>query len=652
MLKITKGNSEKESPDKAIYFDSDESFYDFCLNTEVVHHNEEGSHPCFSLDFTEAYKEAVKDEHTYFYIAKRNSTIVRRGCVNYRTITKRVERVIEWGELYNCDILEVPEGVTELRLDKIDIPTLHELHLPSTLTSVNSDIIEMMEEEEYVDWMWGIYVAPGTMDHFKQLLPPSVHHLIKENIKLSDALRNSPMFQLSLSSKELFHSNLLAWLAEDPDTRDLFVEVLKLFGLEDLRAIDLADGIRKDKYMVLREYNNFDFCICEKLKNWKEDSEEEYVPGRVVLVLENKFKSIPYEAQLKGYEEKVEDLNEEGMKNKKKSWYWKENNVMPQKWSDKFYKGEPIDKVGCHFVLLTLNKEVCGLNVGQNCKFGNWHVVSYKEYAQKLLADETIKNFKHEIILKHDIIRDYAGYVDKFCDCIYSKLNNLKPDVLLKKKWKEVLCPDPDLRAIRMDDIWQKLVANIILKQLRIAGEGKVVTKDEYYKLGLKVEDFLGGSGTGEVVVATGFSRGSGIIDMKIHIGDECLFGVQIQNGLYKRFLEASKKQVETDEKTRILFYEKKLEKFKNLNLFRYKTSQWIDAVNNVLTGDVSPKAKKNGTFKKGNAGLEGFGGYGKTFLAQWKYIDKDATVEDVINHIIEDCLNVKKNVKIISPLL
>ena len=443
------------------------------------------------------------------------------------------------------------------------------------------------------------------------------------------------MFHLSLSSKELFHSNLLAWLAEDSDTRDLFVGVLELFGLKHEQAIDLADGIRKDKYMVLREYKNFDFCICEKLKNWKDDSEEEYVPGQVVLVLENKFKSIPYEAQLTGYEEKVEGLNKEGMKNKKKSWYWKENNVMPQKWSDKFYKGEQIDKVGCHFVLLALNKEVCGLqltdNGGKKC-CGKWPVVSYKEYAEVLSG-----HAKDKQDFKHQIIKDYADYVDKFCKCIDTKLQELK----LKKNWKEVLCPDPDLRAIRMDDIWQKLVANIILKQLRIAGVGKVVTKDEDYKLGLKAEDFLRGPGKGEVVVATGFSRGSGIIDMKIHLEGGCLFGVQIQNGLYKRFLEASKGEVETDENKRFTFYENRLEKFKDLNLFRYKTSQWKDAVDNVLTGDVSPKDGNTG-----KAGLQGFGGYGKTFLAQWKYIDENATVKDVINHIIEDCLNVKKNVK------
>ena len=35
-------------------------------------------------------------------------------------------------------------------------------------------------------------------------------------------LKNNPIFQLSLSSKELFHSNFLAWLAEDDNTRCVF----------------------------------------------------------------------------------------------------------------------------------------------------------------------------------------------------------------------------------------------------------------------------------------------------------------------------------------------------------------------------------------------------------------------------------------------
>lgn len=628
MLKITKGNTEKESPNKAIYFDSDESFYDFCLNTEVVHHNEEGSHPCFSLDFTEAYKEAVKDEHTYFYIAKRNSTIVHRGCVNYRTITKRVERVIEWGELYNCDILEVPEGVTELRLDKIDIPMLHELHLPSTLTSVNPDIIEMMEKEKYVDRMWGIYVAPGTMAHFKQLLPPSVHHLIKENIKLSDALRNSPMFQLSLSSKELFHSNLLAWLAEDPDTRDLFVEVLKLFRLEKERAKELADGIRNGTYMVRREYKNFDFCICEKLRNWKEKAdEEEFVPGQVVLVLENKFKSIPYKAQLEGYAKTVSSLNREGMKNKVKSEIYQKTGKFINA-NNKALKNIQDSTLDCHFVLLTLSKDVCGLDI-KNGMSVKWHVVSYQEYAKILLADKT----NH---FKHDIIRDYAGYVEKFCEYVAKNL-----EVKTDKPWNKVLCPNKELLSIRMDDIWQKLIANLILSELRQKGRTEqLVEEDSEYVVGIKAEDFLKKE-KGNVLVGAGYSRGTALIEIKIHLGSDengpWSYGVQIQDGLYKRFLESYNDiVVKGSHKDRKKIYEGKLTELASLNLFRYDKGKWSYDDKLFEDEDICPGANKTG-----KAGMKGFGGYGTTFLAQWKKINDTATVDDVLLQIIEDCKKV-----------
>ena len=50
----------------------------------------------------------------------------------------------------------------------------------------------------------------------------------------------SPMFQLSLASKELFHSNVLAWLAMDSDTRDLFVSILQIFGVGAVEAKNMA----------------------------------------------------------------------------------------------------------------------------------------------------------------------------------------------------------------------------------------------------------------------------------------------------------------------------------------------------------------------------------------------------------------------------
>lgn len=40
-----------------------------------------------------------------------------------------------------------------------------------------------------------------------------------------EKLNNNPIFQLSLSSKELFHSNFLAWLAEDKNTRTILTKL-------------------------------------------------------------------------------------------------------------------------------------------------------------------------------------------------------------------------------------------------------------------------------------------------------------------------------------------------------------------------------------------------------------------------------------------
>ena len=98
-----------------------------------------------------------------------------------------------------------------------------------------------------------------------------------------EKLNNNPIFQLSLSSKELFHSNFLAWLAEDKNTQTLFKKSLSTWLGED------TFDYNTDCMEVKREYKNFDFSICEKIIN-----DEESETGKIRLVLENKFKSIAY----------------------------------------------------------------------------------------------------------------------------------------------------------------------------------------------------------------------------------------------------------------------------------------------------------------------------------------------------------------------
>lgn len=112
--------------------------------------------------------------------------------------------------------------------------------------------------------------------------------------KLYENLKESNLFFLSLHSKELFHSNFIAWIAER--NKDAF---RKFF--EDFTGIQLPD-----KFIVEREKQNFDLCI--------------YVPNNqnrysISCIIENKVKSMPYAEQLEKYSEKLESM---GAKDAKK----------------------------------------------------------------------------------------------------------------------------------------------------------------------------------------------------------------------------------------------------------------------------------------------------------------------------------------------
>ena len=113
--------------------------------------------------------------------------------------------------------------------------------------------------------------------------------------KLYENLKESNLFFLSLHSKELFHSNFIAWIAER--NKDAF---RKFF--EDFTGIQLPD-----KFRVEREKQNFDLCISALNDNYQE--------GSISCIIENKVKSMPYAEQLEKYSEKLESM---GAKDAKK----------------------------------------------------------------------------------------------------------------------------------------------------------------------------------------------------------------------------------------------------------------------------------------------------------------------------------------------
>lgn len=103
-------------------------------------------------------------------------------------------------------------------------------------------------------------------------------------------LRKSPMFNLSLSSNELFHSNFLSWIWNCD--QEAFKKIITFFIGKDF---DIARGEGKS-IDVRREYKNFDLSIVER------DGD---IEGRVLFVLENKVKSVPYIEQIEEYIDKI-----------------------------------------------------------------------------------------------------------------------------------------------------------------------------------------------------------------------------------------------------------------------------------------------------------------------------------------------------------
>ena len=108
--------------------------------------------------------------------------------------------------------------------------------------------------------------------------------------EIEEKLKDNPVFQMSLSSKELFHSNIIAWLLEekvgDGSPSENAKALSKLFAPKDT---DLNDY---KVLTVLREKQDFDLLIVFK-KNDTDDFR--------FVVVENKLKSLPRQDQLKEY---------------------------------------------------------------------------------------------------------------------------------------------------------------------------------------------------------------------------------------------------------------------------------------------------------------------------------------------------------------
>lgn len=113
---------------------------------------------------------------------------------------------------------------------------------------------------------------------------------------LLEQFKQNPMYFFSLSSKELFHSNFLAFLFQTD--REKFFNIINNIPRTNFKSDP------NNNYTLSREKEKFDICISHKVET-KRGKEADYYD----LIIENKVKSIPYYTQLEGYQKKADEHN-------------------------------------------------------------------------------------------------------------------------------------------------------------------------------------------------------------------------------------------------------------------------------------------------------------------------------------------------------
>ncbi len=222
-------------------------------------------------------------------------------------------------------------------------------------------------------------------------------------------LNDNPIFRMSLGSKELFHSNFLAFLW-DLD-RDSFISMINDKLLEN-EALSLDD---RSKYELSRETKNFDILISHKDKDG----------NRVVydLVIENKVKSVPYLSQLNDYVEKVHNNN----KNEK-----------------------------CSFLLLSLSQMFPDYDLIDKNQGGKWNVISYSS-----LKTAIENSYMGDYGRSNQYIGDYLSFIDK--------LSQLQQMIIPEGVDKSVLFVEKDIndfKSLRLQDLYIKLRSSYFIVNL------------------------------------------------------------------------------------------------------------------------------------------------------------------------------------------
>ena len=298
------------------------------------------------------------------------------------------------------------------------------------------------------------------------------------NIELKKKIEKSPMFQLSLGSKELFHTNFLYWLWKaEPNA---FWRIMGSFGIK-------TDD--KGSLVVKREWEHFDLSIVhvtDRKKKGKDGKIE--IIDTIVAVIENKVKSIPRIEQLKNYNTKIKD-NE------------------------------------CKKILLTL------INPGFGDKKEGWECYTYEKYR------DYIKDIKDCLtIIENDydrcIIEDYYNMIDTLIsfkdEWLREDFSSMKyMDIFKGSSVKDYI--DLRINDLRHKTIFSKMFSSLEVNLIDDKLEPGIGTTEDIFK-----------NNNIPLTIGYGMTNATGLIEAKVKINADYLLGIQVQGNQYRHFIEFS----------------------------------------------------------------------------------------------------------------
>ena len=175
-------------------------------------------------------------------------------------------------------------------------------------------------------------------------------------------LYKNPMFRISLGSKELFHSNFLAFLW-DCDEQAFLNMIYHL--LPEGKKINVSELLGKEGLTIYREKENLDLCICHTENN----------KDCIDIIIENKVKSIPYIEQLDEYRQTA------------------------AKHQDK-------DSTAVTYILLTLATEF----PNKEAIAKDWKIITYDQLVKALQQYYHKNNMEPRL---QQYVADYTDFIDK-----------------------------------------------------------------------------------------------------------------------------------------------------------------------------------------------------------------------------------------------